>query len=252
MCTINDMTFRAPPCKYSGRWISNEILYIISLEFQANLGTEWLINTSMLASVHSFWSNSPQWARANSFMTFLDKTRHTTVGRTTLDKWSARRRDLYVTTLTTDRHSCPPSGTGTHNVNRRAVTDICLRSRGHWDWLCTLYGQQILHMVSTLVHHTFVKGFRYNINLKFLILWKRMEMKPRCYGRAKWLKGRELQEQQRVPDTVNINIKSINVCSLHIKIKLSCSVSAINFILTSDPQRIYRLPNDGLSSLHDS
>jgi hypothetical protein len=42
---------------------------------------------------------------------FLDHTqRRTTVGRTPLDEWSARRRDLYLTThtLTTDIHPCPP------------------------------------------------------------------------------------------------------------------------------------------------
>jgi hypothetical protein len=35
---------------------------------------------------------------------------HTTVGRTTLDEGSARRRDLYLTTqtLTRDKHPCPP------------------------------------------------------------------------------------------------------------------------------------------------
>ena len=33
---------------------------------------------------------------------FLDHTRHTTVGKTPLDKWSARRRDLYLTTHNTD------------------------------------------------------------------------------------------------------------------------------------------------------
>ena len=40
----------------------------------------------------------PQWTRASSFMRFLDHTqRRTTVGRTPLDEWSARRRDLYLT-----------------------------------------------------------------------------------------------------------------------------------------------------------
>jgi hypothetical protein len=33
--------------------------------------------------------------------------RHTTLGRTPLDEWSARRRNLYLTTLTRDRHPCP-------------------------------------------------------------------------------------------------------------------------------------------------
>jgi len=49
-----------------------------------------------------FWKDSPQWAMASSFTRFLDHTqRHTTVGRTPLDEWSARRRDLYLTTHNT-------------------------------------------------------------------------------------------------------------------------------------------------------
>ena len=49
-----------------------------------------------------FWRYSPQWVRASSFTRFLDHTqRHTTVGRTLLDEWSARRRDLYLTTHNT-------------------------------------------------------------------------------------------------------------------------------------------------------
>ena len=45
-----------------------------------------------------FWLNSPQSGRA-SFTRFLDHTqRRTTVGRTPLDDWSARRTDIYLTT----------------------------------------------------------------------------------------------------------------------------------------------------------
>ena len=71
-----------------------------------------------------FWGKSPQWARASSFTRFIDHThRCATVGRTPLDGWSARRRDLYLTTQNThnrqtsmspakhsqqtDRHLCP-------------------------------------------------------------------------------------------------------------------------------------------------
>ena len=43
-----------------------------------------------------FWHNSPQWARASWFTRFLDHTRCITVGRTPLDEWSARPRDLYL------------------------------------------------------------------------------------------------------------------------------------------------------------
>ena len=58
-----------------------------------------------------FWCNSLQWIRASLFTRFIDHTRrHTTVGRTPLDKWSARRRDLYLTTHNTHNRqtSLPP------------------------------------------------------------------------------------------------------------------------------------------------
>jgi hypothetical protein len=48
-----------------------------------------------------------------SFLRFLDHTqRRTTVGRTPLDEWSARRRDLYLTTHNTHSRqtSMPPVG----------------------------------------------------------------------------------------------------------------------------------------------
>jgi len=44
-----------------------------------------------------FGAKAPQCATAISFTKFLDHTqRRTTVGRTPLDEWSARRRDLYL------------------------------------------------------------------------------------------------------------------------------------------------------------
>ena len=46
------------------------------------------------------------------FLMFLDHTRHSTVGRTPLDEWSAHRRDLYLTTHDTHNRqiSMPPVG----------------------------------------------------------------------------------------------------------------------------------------------
>jgi len=42
-------------------------------------------------------ATAPQWALVSSFTRFLDHTqRRATVGRTPLDVWSARRRDLYL------------------------------------------------------------------------------------------------------------------------------------------------------------
>jgi len=59
-----------------------------------------------------FWCNSPQWARASSFTRFLDHTRRTAVSRTPLDEWSARHRDIYLTTHNTHNKqtSMPPVG----------------------------------------------------------------------------------------------------------------------------------------------
>ena len=55
----------------------------------------------------------PPRAMASSYTRFLDHTqRRTTVGRTSLDEWSARRRDLYLTTRNTHNRqtSMPPAG----------------------------------------------------------------------------------------------------------------------------------------------
>ena len=62
-----------------------------------------------------------------SYTRFLDHTqRRATVGRTHLDEWSARRRDLYLTTHNTHNRqtSMPPGGIRTHNGtgNDRSVT----------------------------------------------------------------------------------------------------------------------------------
>jgi len=60
--------------------------------------------------------------------------RHTTLGRTPLDEWSAWRRDLYVTAQNpqqTDIHSL--GRIRTHNPSKRAVADPRLRPPGDWD-----------------------------------------------------------------------------------------------------------------------
>jgi hypothetical protein len=83
--------------------------------------------------IYIIWRNSPQWARASSFTRFLDHTqRNTTVGRTPLDEWSARRRDLYLTTHNTHNRQTfmPPEGfEPTMSADGRPQT------RGYWDRL---------------------------------------------------------------------------------------------------------------------
>ena len=85
-------------------------------------------------------------AVASSFLRFFEITfRHTTGGRTPLYEWSARRRDLYLTTHDTHNRqtSMPPGGIRTRNPSKRAAADPRLRPRGHWDWLSGRIPQRI-------------------------------------------------------------------------------------------------------------
>jgi len=82
------------------------------------------------------WRCDPTGARAVSFLRFLDHTqRRTAVGRTALDEWSARCKDLYLTTHNTHARqtSMSPRGIRTPNPSRRAAADPRLRPRSQWD-----------------------------------------------------------------------------------------------------------------------
>ena len=86
------------------------------------------------------WRYSPTRTTASSFLRFLGHMqRRTTVGRTPLEEWPVRRRDLYLTiqTLTRNRHPYP-GGIRTHNLSGRAAADPRFRPQGHWDRLCAL------------------------------------------------------------------------------------------------------------------
>jgi len=59
------------------------------------------------------WRCDPTRVMASSFLRFLDHTqRRTAVGRTPLDEWSARRRDLYLTTHNTHNRQTSMSPVG--------------------------------------------------------------------------------------------------------------------------------------------
>jgi len=77
------------------------------------------------------WFWVPTRAMASPFLRFHTQ-RHTTVGRTPLGEWSARPRDLYLTTHnTTDKHPCLRR-IRTYSLRKREATDLRLRPRGHW------------------------------------------------------------------------------------------------------------------------
>jgi hypothetical protein len=116
----------------------------------------WSLDNTVCKYIYFFllllWRDSPQWARASSFTRFLDHTqRRTTVSRTPLNEWSARRKDLYLTTHNTqqqtDNHA--PGGNRTHDLSRRAAVDLRLRPRGHWDRRIYIYIYIYIHLHTT-------------------------------------------------------------------------------------------------------
>jgi len=135
--------------------------------------TDYVFQSVDNRCVHDFFACGtvgPTWVTASSLLRFLDHTQQcTTVGRTPLDEWSARRRDLYLTTHNTHNRltSMPPGGIRTHNLSRQAAADLCLRPRGHWDrdvcmivllvalWPNVIHGLLILEVSRshTTTHH---------------------------------------------------------------------------------------------------
>ena len=76
--------------------------------------------------------NSPQWSRVPHFRGFTITLRHTTLCKTSLDEWSTRRRDLYLTTHNTHVRHRSPDGIRTRNPSKRAVADPHFRPHGQW------------------------------------------------------------------------------------------------------------------------
>jgi hypothetical protein len=92
-----------------------------------------------IMSYYFLWLCSPARAMTSSFTKFLDHTqRRTTDGRTPLDEWSARRRDIYLTTHTKQTNIHALCGIRTHDRSRRVAVDIRLGPRGHWNRPCLI------------------------------------------------------------------------------------------------------------------
>ena len=89
----------------------------------------WLWHV-LLGGFFLLWCCDPTWVMASSFLMFLDHTRRcTTVGRTPLDEWSARRRDLYLTTRHSQQTSIhAPGGIRTHGTDCGASSSCDLET----------------------------------------------------------------------------------------------------------------------------
>jgi len=85
-------------------------------------------------SFFSPWRNCPRGQGQPHCSGVTITLRHTTLGRTPLDEWSARRRDLYLIIHNTqERNIYAPNRIRTRNPSKRAAVHPPLRPRGHWD-----------------------------------------------------------------------------------------------------------------------
>jgi hypothetical protein len=66
---------------------------------------------------------------------WLHSVRYTTLSRTPLDEWSARRKDLYLRTHNPQKrqNSRPPGGIRNRNPSKRAGANTRLIPHEHWD-----------------------------------------------------------------------------------------------------------------------
>jgi len=158
------------------------------------------------------WYNSPpSGPRPLHYRGFTITLRHTTLGKTALDGWSARSRDLYLT------HSIHPGGIRTHNPSKRAATDPRLRPRAHWD------------------RHIVTSGFR---KFKWLIVsYIRMNKAPDKYS----------QDYKR-PVVVKLLFRCAMWFRLHHKIQSSVTRKQDKWSNESETEslsRVWRIRVDG-------
>ena len=89
---------------------------------------------------HSKWDiffhgpSAPSGPRPPHYRGFMITIRYTELGRTPLDEWSARRRNLYLITHNTQNRqtSTVPVGIRTRNPSKRPAAHRRLRPPGHW------------------------------------------------------------------------------------------------------------------------
>jgi hypothetical protein len=95
--------------------------------------------------------------------------RHATIGRTSLDEWSARHKDLYLTTHSTHKRDIHPHcGIRTRNPKKRAATGPRLRPRGHRNGPLKNYGTKLLTSRTGYIFRIF---FRVYLSLDYCLLW---------------------------------------------------------------------------------
>jgi hypothetical protein len=108
---------------------------LVQMDWKVWTSTSQIWNRSWIVNLKHFfflWRCDPTRVMASSFMRFLGHTqRRTTVGRTPLDEWLVRRRDLYMTAhnIHNRQTSMPPVGfEPTISAGKRLQTDALDRA----------------------------------------------------------------------------------------------------------------------------
>ena len=170
---------------------------------------------SFIRTFFFLWRCDPTRVMASSFLRFLDHTQlRLTVGRTPLDEWSARRRDLYVTTHNTHNRqtSMPPVGfEPTISAGERPQTYALDRAATGTGWL-----YQILPFFShygTLPNKTDRGLFtsylpNYKINLWRPYSWNELLTKP---VKDDVIYNLRNSEKRIVSGTFAVRVKFVNI-----------------------------------------
>jgi hypothetical protein len=120
-----------------------------------------VLQSSVVTSVFPFFyaSTSPGGPWPPHYRGFTITLRHTALGRTPLDEWSARRRDIWLKIHNnqkrqTDIHA--PGEIRTHNCRKRAAADPRLWPYDHWNLYHLLHSHLFVchrHNFTNWQHH---------------------------------------------------------------------------------------------------
>jgi len=107
-------------------------------------------------------SPSPRRPRPPHYPEFKITFRRNIIGITPLGEWSARRRDVCLTThITHNRETSMRQVRFELNPSKPAAADLRLRQRGHWDWIITY----IITEISDCQTNTGTRGSRRTWNV---------------------------------------------------------------------------------------
>jgi len=120
-----------------------------------------IIHRYLFVCLFVSWPNSSQWARASSFVRFIDHTqthhsRQESSGRVIS---SSQRLLPYNTQHSQQKNIQAPGGIRIHDLSRREAADIRLRQRDHWD-----RHSQVFSRLKTKISQSFI----YYINFQLV------------------------------------------------------------------------------------